>query len=200
MEGALGTLPLDLPIAVHDRLQDGGERGHPNPGADEDRVLGAEDVGRGRPERAVDVDLQRLVQLHLFAGPVLRHCGLHHPRGRRGRGHVRGRLEHALPRGRRRRTIKVRQGDPVKVHALAAPGSHTPTPARRVAIFVIVVVCQNGFGTSQIVLEEAGYKEWERILTNIYSPHRTKRGWADAACTGSSCCSRGRRRRRRPRC
>ena len=48
---------------MHDGLEDGGEGRDPDAGADEDGVLGVEDLGGGRPEGSVDVDVQRLVHL-----------------------------------------------------------------------------------------------------------------------------------------
>ena len=44
---------------MHDWLQYGREWRDPDASADEDGVLGAEDLGGGRAERAVDVDLIR---------------------------------------------------------------------------------------------------------------------------------------------
>ena len=55
---AVGALVALLPVAVHDRLQDGGERRHADPRPDQHRVLRAEDLGRRRPERAVDEHLE----------------------------------------------------------------------------------------------------------------------------------------------
>ena len=52
-------------------LEDGGEWRDPDSGADEDGVLGAEDVGGGRAEGAVHVHLQRLLQSHLLPGTIL---------------------------------------------------------------------------------------------------------------------------------
>jgi hypothetical protein len=40
--GALGADVPGLPVAVHDGLQDGGKRGHPDPGTDQDGVLSSE--------------------------------------------------------------------------------------------------------------------------------------------------------------
>ena len=47
-----------LPVAVHDRLQDGGERGDADPGADEHGVLRPENVAGRRAVRTVNVDLR----------------------------------------------------------------------------------------------------------------------------------------------
>ena len=47
-----------LPVAVHDRLQDGGERRHADPRPDQHRVLRPEDLRRRRAERAVDEHLR----------------------------------------------------------------------------------------------------------------------------------------------
>ena len=58
---AAGAAVAVLPVAVHDGLQDGGERRHSDPGADQDRVLGAEDVARRGAVRTVQVDLKRRV-------------------------------------------------------------------------------------------------------------------------------------------
>ena len=55
---AVGALVALLPVAVHDRLQDGGERRHADPRPDQHRVLRAEDLGRRSPERAVDEHLK----------------------------------------------------------------------------------------------------------------------------------------------
>ena len=55
---AAGALVALLPVAVHDRLQDGGERGHADPRPDQHRVLRAEYLRRRRAERAVDEHLQ----------------------------------------------------------------------------------------------------------------------------------------------
>lgn len=46
-----------LPVLVHDGLEDGGEGRDPDAGADEDGVLGPEDVAGRGAVRAVDVDL-----------------------------------------------------------------------------------------------------------------------------------------------
>ena len=46
-----------LPVAVHDRLQDGGERRHADPRPDQHRVLRTEDLRRRRAERTVDEHL-----------------------------------------------------------------------------------------------------------------------------------------------
>ena len=54
---AAGALVAILPVAVHDGLQDGGERGDADPGADQDRVLRPEDVAGRGAVRSVDVDL-----------------------------------------------------------------------------------------------------------------------------------------------
>ena len=51
-------------------LEDGSERRDSDSGADEDGVLGAEDVGGGRAEGAVHVDLQWRLQLGSLAGPA----------------------------------------------------------------------------------------------------------------------------------
>ena len=51
-------------IPVHDGLEDGGEGGDADAGTDKNGVLGVEDLGGGRPERPVDVHVQRLVYLH----------------------------------------------------------------------------------------------------------------------------------------
>ena len=51
-------------------LEDGSERRDPDSGADEDGVLGAEDVGCGRAEGAVHVDLQWRLKLGTLAGPI----------------------------------------------------------------------------------------------------------------------------------
>ena len=53
-------------------LEDGSERRDPDSCADEDGVLGAEDVGGGRAEGAVHVHLQRLLQSHLLPGTILK--------------------------------------------------------------------------------------------------------------------------------
>ena len=53
-------------------LEDGGEWCDSDAGADEDGVLGAEDVGGGRAEGAVHVHLQRLLQSHLLPGTILK--------------------------------------------------------------------------------------------------------------------------------
>ena len=49
-----------MPVAVHDGLEDGGERGDPDPGPDEDCVLGPENLARGGSEGPVDVDLMKI--------------------------------------------------------------------------------------------------------------------------------------------
>jgi len=54
---ATRTLALDLPISVHDGLKDGGEGGHANAGADEDGVLGPEDVAGRSAKWAVHKNL-----------------------------------------------------------------------------------------------------------------------------------------------
>ena len=48
-----------LPVAVHDGLQDGGERGDADAGADEDGVLRPDYVAGRRAVRTVQVDLRR---------------------------------------------------------------------------------------------------------------------------------------------
>ena len=55
----LGADVPGVPVAVHDGLEDGGERGDPDPGSDEDCVLGPENLARGGSEGPVDVDLFR---------------------------------------------------------------------------------------------------------------------------------------------
>ena len=55
---ALGAGLLALPEPAHDGLQDGGERGHPDPCRYEHGVLGAEHVARRSAEGAVNVDLR----------------------------------------------------------------------------------------------------------------------------------------------
>ena len=55
---APGALALDLPVPVHDGLQDGGERGDADAGADEDGVGGAEDVGGGSSKRTININLK----------------------------------------------------------------------------------------------------------------------------------------------
>ncbi len=55
---ALWTRVPGLPIPVHNGLQDGRERSHANAGADQHRVLRAEDLGSGGAERTVDVHLR----------------------------------------------------------------------------------------------------------------------------------------------
>ena len=54
---AAGAAVAVLPVAVHDGLQDGGERRHPDPGADQDGVLSPEDVAGRGAVRTVYVDL-----------------------------------------------------------------------------------------------------------------------------------------------
>ena len=51
--------PLDVPVPVHDGLQDGGEGSDPDPRADQHGVLGTEDVGRRRSERSVHENLAK---------------------------------------------------------------------------------------------------------------------------------------------
>ena len=55
---ALGADVPGVPVAVHDGLEDGGEGGDPDAGADEDCVLGPENLARGGSEGPVDVDLK----------------------------------------------------------------------------------------------------------------------------------------------
>ena len=57
---AVRTLGADvpgLPVPVHDGLQDGGKGGDADAGADQDGVLGPEDLAGWCAERAVDVNL-----------------------------------------------------------------------------------------------------------------------------------------------
>ena len=54
---AVGALPLVGPESVHDGLEDGGERRHPDPRSNEDGVLGPENVTRRSAVRAVNVNL-----------------------------------------------------------------------------------------------------------------------------------------------
>ena len=56
--------------------------------ADQHGVLRSKDVGGRGTERTVDVDLQRLLQLHLLTRPVLIHAAIHHGRIGRGRLHL----------------------------------------------------------------------------------------------------------------
>lgn len=46
-----------LPVAVHDGLQDGGERCHAYPGGYEDRVLRSEDMAGRSSVRSIQVNL-----------------------------------------------------------------------------------------------------------------------------------------------
>lgn len=46
-----------LPVAVHDGLQDGGERSHAYPGGDENRVLRSEDMTGRSSVRSIQVNL-----------------------------------------------------------------------------------------------------------------------------------------------
>ncbi len=64
---AVGAVPLVGPEAVHDGLEDGGEGRDADAGGDEHRVLRAEDVGRGRAERTVDVYLPQEVAIRCAA-------------------------------------------------------------------------------------------------------------------------------------
>ena len=50
-------------LPMHDGLQDGGEGSDPDAGADEECVLGVEDLTRRRAKRAVNVDVERRVDL-----------------------------------------------------------------------------------------------------------------------------------------
>ena len=68
---AARALALDLPVAVHDGLEDGGEGGDADARADEDGVLGAEDVAGGGAEGTVHEDLQRLLEHGLLPRPLL---------------------------------------------------------------------------------------------------------------------------------
>ena len=54
---AFGAGVARLPVPVHDRLQDGRERGHADPRADQDSVLSTEDLRSRGAERTVDVNL-----------------------------------------------------------------------------------------------------------------------------------------------
>ena len=49
-----------LPVSVHDGLQDGGERSDSDAGADENRMLGPEDLACGGSEGSINVHLRFL--------------------------------------------------------------------------------------------------------------------------------------------
>ena len=93
---ALGTRVPRLPIPVHDRLEDAGERRDPDSGADQNRVLRPENLGRRGSERPVDVDDQRLGQLDqvVFGGAL---ADLAQPQAlRMGRGDPAGAPVHVV--------------------------------------------------------------------------------------------------------
>ncbi len=48
---------LGSPETVHDRLEDGRERGDPDPGGDEDGMTSAKNVARRGAKRTVDVNV-----------------------------------------------------------------------------------------------------------------------------------------------
>lgn len=63
LEIAARTRVPCLPIAMHNRLQYGGERRDADAGGNEHRMLGAKDVTGRRSVRTVDVDLLECVSL-----------------------------------------------------------------------------------------------------------------------------------------
>ena len=69
-----------FPVSVHYGLEDGGEGRDPDAGPDQHRVLRSIDVGGRRPERTVNIDLERLLQpglvtdlLESFAEVIVHH-------------------------------------------------------------------------------------------------------------------------------